>query len=207
MPRETSVSSTTLRELPIRIRWAGWESDTYTLKNCGWEILAEQRMLDYAFAHEMRIACIDPEKKMAISGALRISPEYYQYGGRSLADLLYHSEGMELKSYQATDRVVQYTMSPGEVASLNRLRPTDGFAYVPLPEHSSVYSSMSFADLNLFKYDTSAPNEIYVSKASEGELLDRILQLQHPKQAEIKNGLWKPEARPIIQARVFSLAA
>lgn len=50
-------------------------------------------------------------------------------------------------------------------------------------------------------------NEIYIPENSVDALFNEILKIQYPQQQEIKKGLIMPEAKPLIQAKIFSLAA
>jgi hypothetical protein len=130
VPSRTAALGTAVHHVPIRVRWADWETTTLTLKHCGWEVLAEERMADHAFAMAYRVACVEPERRMVLTGCFTVSYECVGFGD-GIAEMIYH-RGVELVGYQATDRIVQYQMSPAEVVSLDRLQPFDGMALCPV---------------------------------------------------------------------------
>lgn len=167
----------------------------------GWELFAEQRQERDFYSHSYRIAAKSPDNKLVISGQLNIPAEVFFKGGFGMTEILYH-QGFEMQTYRATDQVYYHQMSYKEVDSWNSLAPFDGFAQIPM-----VPELKSFADFKLFNFNSTAPNEIYIPSNSVDECLDRILQLQYPKQQEIKKGLILPDAKPIVQAKIYSLAA
>ena len=52
-----------LQSPPIRVTWAGWQSDTYTLSRDGWEIAANEDF-DHIFKQRVRVAMHHPTMKL-----------------------------------------------------------------------------------------------------------------------------------------------
>jgi hypothetical protein len=193
------VSEIEFNQIPIRVRWAGWESDTYVLKRQGWQIFAHQQMCPYEFAQEIMISAKAPDNRLMIMGRKKITPDRVYGGSRGLVEMLYHA-GIEMTAYRSNDMVSIYEMPRTDWLAMDAMLPCDGFANVDLKSERQ-----SFETLNLFKF-TESPKEIYIPQTSVDDCLNKILQLQFPKQVELKKNAALVE-RPIIQAKIYSLAA
>lgn len=188
-----------IRELPIRVRWVGWEGDTYTLKRQGWQIFASENMSPIRYEKQIRLSIKAPDNKIMIYGELDIGGADLARGSEMLVERLCRI-GIEMQTYRAEDRVHIHSMPKTGWDSMNSMLPCDGFASVDLG-----YETKSLADLSLFKY-TEAPKEIYIPYSSVDECLNRALELQYPEQKIIKANLTQIE-KPIIQAKIYALAA
>lgn len=201
---------------PVRLRWAGWEATTHSLKSEGWEILAEERQSYFEDAHEVHIAARSPDSLLLIYGVHKVPMRELiaracndhqrflsQYMGYFLFD-----HGVEMKQYRAQDQIRIYEFAKCTIDAFNSMRPIDPFASTDWDMRT-----LSFKDMKVFSYNTSAPNEIYIPSKSVDECLDRILQLQFPEQQDIKKKLATVSdrdaeiARPVVQAKIYSLAA
>lgn len=186
-------------QIPIRVRWAGWESDTYRLKREGWKVWAGERISQYEFAKELEIALTCPEDKLMIHGKLKINPrDLYARGSQVEMQKLLYQIGVDMHMYRPTDRFMTYEKPKVFWDDLNSLSESDGFASIPLEEHR-------LHDLKIFQ-NTDKPKEIYLPPSSVDECLNQILRLQYPQQQEIK-AKEKEIIRPVMQARVYALAA
>lgn len=188
---------------PLELRWWGWRSDTHTLRRQGWQVLADEYQDHERDANGICLAVKSPDNKVAISGRLwlerRILYEAMHGNYRDLTDILFH-RGFDMQMYTAEDTV--RAMPQIDLASFNAVQPID--VYAPLDIDMRTFR---FRDFKLFQYDESAPKEIYVPQQSVSEMFDRILQLQFPEQQDIKKRLILPDAKPVLQAKILTLAA
>lgn len=183
------------QQMPVRVHWLGWESDTYTLRRCGWQVFANEQMSPYRFAQLIRLILKDPHEALIISGEFEIELGMVGRGQIQTHDFyeMVCQRGIDMKCYRGTDRVYTY---PVVKASFDEAFPCDGF--IGMPEECD------FKDLKFFKY-TEHPKEILIPLQSVDECLNRILQLQYPEQKVLasKQQLIKPTA----ECKIYSLAA
>lgn len=187
---------------PIKLRWGGWVSDTYLLQREGWKFHSEQHYEVYQDCHAIRLAVTSPDNYMVISGVARIRAQELMepYGGFGQRERWQH-HGFDMQQYNAKD-VFRYAHAD-EVKSWMALTPTD-MTIPTMATERQIY-------MRDFKCFAAVPegnqNEIYIPEESVDDMFNKILQLQYPQQQEIKRGLIMPERKPIIQAKIFTLAA
>lgn len=196
------VSNLVEHKVPIRVRWHGWESNTYVLRNMGWKIFAHEALRPDYWGKSITIGVRDPDGKMLLRGELSLTREHFsQFNSGNPNELLNYllSFGVELNVYIFSDMVTVHRMEAREWNSLEAMRPIDGCAYT-----DRCTDRHNLSEVDLFKYVETA-QEIYLPYTSVDECLSRILQLQYPKQQEIKkDGIIQV---PVIQAKIYSLAA
>ncbi len=185
---------------PIRLRWGGWVSDTYILQREGWKFHTEEHEDLYRDAHVIHLAATSPDNYMVISGRHYVRREEimnYSYSGISR---MIGERGIEMQQYNSKD-VFRYT-DADTVKSWMALSPTD----MTMPTEASE-RQIYMRDFKVFAPSSDgAKNEIFIPEENVDELLNKILKLQYPEQQEMKKGLIMPERKPIIQAKIFSLA-
>lgn len=181
---------------PIKIRWGAWVTDSYLLERDGWEFYAtEEKTTDYGQFHQIHLAVTSPDKQMCLSGTMRIP---YQELFNHFIDW---GQPFEMRCY--TSRDIVRTMPQAELNSWKKMSQIDIYA-----ETSIRTDEFRFSELNIFKKHLDAPKqEIYIPEKNVDDLLNEILKIQYPEQQEIKKGLIMPERKPIVQAKILSLAA
>lgn len=190
-----------LVDVPVRVRWRGWESDTYTLRNQGWKIFAHEEMRDYKCEMAIRLAVRDPDSRFVIIGELNINPGRFYSRDFSLLEQICKI-GMEMQGFQSTDRCMLYEQPKVAWAAMDAMLPTDGFASVNIGQEQR-----DFKELKLFKYKEDA-KELIIPQASVDECLNTILRLQFPEQQRIKmSAETNTIIKPAIQAKIYALAA
>jgi hypothetical protein len=113
----------------------------------------------------------------------------------------WRQHGFDMQQYNARD-VFRY-VHQDEVNSWKALSPVDMTASTMATERQLV-----MRDFKCFKpLDGDTQKEIYIPEKNVDDLFNEILKLQYPQQQEIKKGLILPEAKPIIQAKILTLAA
>lgn len=195
---------------PLPLRWWGWETTTHILHREGWELLSSQ---EKDFEHRgtvLRIGAKSPDGVVMISGCVLFRDEYAfgqdrmytspRFSGLPPIDALFREGGMRMNQYSAKDRFA--VMKPMDFTSMNAMKPFDPYASTEFCPRTDDYRA-----LELFKSKPEIANEIYIPSNSVTECLNRILQLQYPEQQKIKENLIMPGAKPIIQAKILSLAA
>jgi hypothetical protein len=135
-----------LVDVPVRVRWRGWESDTYTLRNQGWKIFAHEEMRDYAYEMAIKLAVRDPDSRFVIIGQLNFKPDMFYRKDFSLLEMIYET-GMEMQGFQSTDRCMIYEQPAASWKAMDAMLPTDGFASVNIGQEQR-----DFKELKLFKY-------------------------------------------------------
>jgi hypothetical protein len=174
---------------PLRVHWAGWETDTYRLQRCGWKLSAYQDVrgsrLQMAFQHDgVGIEGITAGLPYEYERAIDMRERAYVDGiilnvQRMLGEtVMVHHVG-DLPAWSAIDAEPRYTE-----ARISRLE-----------------------DLAHFAGPLIRTNEIIVPEESIPELLERILKLQQPARIDrIKEEL-RGERRPEqkFHAQIISL--
>lgn len=193
---------------PLPLRWWGWETNTHILERQGWRIMAEEGHNEYDYTHRIRIACRSPDDRMIITGVVSVPLQSftYEYGNQGFMEGTvldhYFRRGMEMQVYNATDRIHTYQLSTPEFNSLNALAPIDIYKATAINSRD-----LHIGRLKCFEYMEDKTNDIFIPPTAVDECLNMILKLQYPQQKEIKKGLIIPGTQPLIQAKVFSLAA
>ena len=181
---------------PLRVHWAGWETDTYRLQKAGWQISADQDV----FGNRMRIAmkhdgfqmrAVSPYIGFHYERALR-DHDYLGHIGlhvdRAMGrDIMIHEHGMVDWNFQAID--AQPTFTESRVSRIE--------------------------DLAHFAAPLVKTREIIIPQDSVPDLLERILKLQQPaRTGRIREEMRKyPEAfeaqqpQQRMEAQIISLAA
>lgn len=199
------INDTNVRQLPIKVRWLGWESNTYALHNEGWVIhTSEERSLDNYDARNLTLSLRDPNNAMIILARWRMN--MYRYSDKDAYYLLMHV-GIEAKGYMANDVVrSEHYMSSRDLASFDSLTLSNGMINIPDPAES-YYGYVK--DFKFFNEQQVKVKEIYLPPDSVDDCLNRALELQWPEHKK-----WKQEYKdsnlvdvPKIEARIYSLVA
>lgn len=189
-----------LQGAPIRVEWAGWTSDTYTLSRCGWSIATREADYDdalYLMLHH---------KGLEVTGMGRV-PNYRHvlmshlhdgYRGGSALDGLV----VPLQTVNFTKNIAIESRHP-----ITSARWVDGNQYV-----MKIEDRMPLRDLTLFRQlDMPAPQELVTDPETVQEMLDKILAMQAPVRQEIRARDARRERDALvprrIHAQIVSLAA
>lgn len=199
-PGDNNLMVTLFSGAPLPLHWWGWETTTHILHREGWQLLAEESRDDIYDGWRIRIGAKSPDNAILITGVANLDYRHlHEYGGRGVVEHLFHRGGMKMQQWSSRDKVA--ILPHSEIESMHAMMPFD--PYEPVARRMG---DISYRGLNVFNYEWQAPKEIYVPANSVSECLDRILQLQYPEQQAIKK-LVGIEKKPIIEARILSLAA
>lgn len=159
----------------------------------------------YSGGHQIRIGAKSPDDKMIITGRVVFNygdlyNQNYQYNNGPLLDSLFRS-GMRMQVYTSKDTYTT-TIDDPFIKGMNSLRR------INIHKETSVdLQTIHMKDLKCFEYCADDTREIFMPPDTVNECLDKILQVQYPQQHEMKKGIIIPDKRPIIQAKIFTLAA
>lgn len=193
------INDPVISQIPIRVRWVGWESDTYTLRQMGWQVFASESFSQHRFEKVVNLAVKDPGDNLMIAGEFAINPRVlFDKSGTEIHKMLYQV-GIDMRQFRATDRMHIYSDTASTWAAMNAMEPCDGFANI---DCSGVVKDIR--ELKLFSYKENA-KEIYLPPNSVDECLNQILKLQYPERQIVKPG--EAVVKPVIQAKIYQLAA
>lgn len=180
---------------PLKLHWAGWTADTYSLQQAGWQLSAQQEVMRGG----MRIALKhDGLRLHAITTVLD-----YDYQ-RAVQDR-YNMPRMEL--------VVQHMASQLRV----EIHEPASALFSPIdatPQFIADRQIKSFEDFAHFAPPLTRTREIILPEQNVPELMDMILKLQQPDRTEyLKRQLggegYQIDAQPRqkFHAQILSIAA
>lgn len=165
--------SVRIRNRPIKLYWAGWETDTYRLGSEGWEISAEQDIHN----HQMRIAI--NHSKARIQGISNIDSYAYQ---EFMSDIDFSPRIPTMLRFDDLSRQIYInSMRNREVT----FQPVD---YRPHYIDTEIKSLHDFAN---FSSPEIAKNEVFLHEANINQILEMALQKQAPHQEEIRREMIK----------------
>lgn len=174
---------------PLRVHWAGWETNTSQLQKCGWKLSAYQDI------HGSRLQMAFEHSGARIKGITAELPYEYE---RAL--------DMREREYVGSI-VLQVQRMLGEEIII----PMVG----ALPEWTPIDAEPRYTESRLVKLEDLAhfagplirTNEIIVPEESVPELLERILKMQQPGRMERIREELRSERRPEqkFHAQIISL--
>lgn len=154
---------------PLKILWAGWESDTYQLQKAGWKLSAYQDIrgnrLQLAFEHGHR--------GQAMRAITSVIPFQYE---RTIDDVRYISDMPSLHVEQAIGGEVWITQH-GSVDFYH-------FQAIDAEPRLTARKVTRLEDLAHFASPLIRTNEIIIPEESVPDLLERILKLQQPARTD-----------------------
>jgi hypothetical protein len=156
---------------PVRLHWAGWETDTFRLQQAGWQLAAEQDMMRY----QMHLA-------------LR-SPNGDAYGMTSGLPMEHVHEWRD--GFGPIDLGARLNLGREVRVHTTHLPRFDAIDAVPRMVEGSV---TRLEDLCHFAAPLVRTQPIVVPEESVSDLMARILELQQPdRTARIQAALRNPE--------------
>lgn len=150
----------------MEVFWAGWRSDTLTLQEHGWQLSVHEDPMRMA----LRIALHHPA--FHLYGIMLDSVRYEMIHGRDLPRLVI--------SHIAHD--IQFRRLPVYDNPPEMFQPFDA-----RPQYSQCFEHeiKSISDMKIFR-PLNAIQEIVVESQNVDELLGKILSMQSPRQAELR---------------------
>jgi hypothetical protein len=194
---------------PIPIRFAGWESNTYRLQQCGWQLSAREDSIRNVMRPQLQLALKHPDLQIrALTTPIDVDYLGMSRGaGHSIVEGLMRM-GLDVQMFGST--LILNVMHQGPV----EFRPIDA---QPMWEDPACSTTTNIDDLKIFAdAQLVRTEEVIVMPDNVPELMAHILKLQDPKQAEIRervrkdklvNGLQLEDVRPRqrFHAQILSL--
>ena len=175
----------------LRLNWAGWQSDTLTLQRCGWEISVEQ---DVQY-QTIRIAL--QHREAQVQG---ISNVIDKINYMSIADSSYYGNS-DFKSFPTINVHLAHRIN------INLMEAN--FAFEPIDAEPRLITGemQNIDDFKIFQPVQS--KEIITDPEEVDQLMKRILELQSPKQRELREKQRRESVRmqKQVHAQVISLVA
>jgi hypothetical protein len=175
---------------PVRLHWAGFETDTLSLARAGWDISAEQDVMNC----RMRIAI-----RHELGGMYGLS-EGIDWDYQMHAHCGPRPDRLPVVPLRMVSQKIIIEAIRGKVPTENyfAMDPIDPFPQYVQSERKSLADLVHFA--------SARARGILLPEASVQELMEQILKVQQPmREAEIKRDLLeKPHT---VHAQLISLAA
>jgi hypothetical protein len=177
---------------PLRVEWAGWETNTYRLQQAGWRLSAEQDV----FQNRMRLAMHHERMNLyAMSRMTEFEFDRFAHDYRPEFPLIV---------MQAMGREV-FIQEHGSIDW--------GFNAIDAKPCFTERKITRIEDLAHFAAPLVRCNEVIIPEESVPKLMERILELQQPARTDrIKEQMRSPEGydrqpQQKFQAQIISLAA
>jgi len=197
-----------LRSPPVPVRFAGFEATTTTLQRCGWQ-LAVQEERDYYRGHSpirytLALKAPDGLELYGVSDFVDCSwhliHRELQYGRIAWDELV--SKGFYIKKFSPSIMIQRIIMPADRGRKLF-------LAIDAEPSFETLQmGQFHIEEISVFKPMMQAKEEIIVKPESIPDLMNRILELQEPKQKEIRERIinegYIPRDRK-IEAQIISL--
>lgn len=171
--------------LPVPIRFAGWESDTFRLQKAGWQIAAHDVFQFNGSNQVQLILRHEPSKMHAMTAPLSIPTSAHmqslsRYGDPYYAERFAAMAGFDVVCMGTQVIVHHYQSAP--------VRFQDFHAIDATPMTVDVKDeSFNLADVKVFRPISGTAAEIIIPTHSVAEMMDMVLKLQDPVQKEIRD--------------------
>jgi len=171
---------------PVKLYWAGWETDTFKLGNEGWQISAEQD----GYNQQIRIAINHP--KAGVQGISRFGHYPFQ---EMMSNYNYVPEIPTMLRFDQLSREIFINTVERDIG----FHPVD---YRPRYVESRITSLNDYAN---FASIETAKNEIYLHEANINQILEMALNKQQPEQERIRKEMLKrQEIREMKMGRLHT---
>lgn len=154
MPRITN----NILSYPLRVEFAGFESDTYRLQQAGWEFSVEENFMDCSLSIIMR-----NRQRHAVAMAFRVRLDYY----RAMDDMEY-----------LRHIVIPMSNMGSEIRLHHHERMYYNFRPADMTPSLRQHEIVNLEDFALFATPKVKAQEIIVPEQSVPELMEMILRLQ-----------------------------
>jgi len=162
-----------MSNIPIKLHWAGWETDTYRLGQHGWEVSADQNVMNQTIRFAIR------HLKYNIRGFSEMDRLCYQ-------ELRYNRTFSDSGGYGIPELPIQLA---SDYRIIQHAPTTDFHPVETIPMYNVNPEVRELDDLALFKRLPQKTNQVYLREASLSEVLDFALSKQEPRQKEIRERL------------------
>jgi hypothetical protein len=173
---------------PLRVHWAGWETNTYHLQKSGWQLSARQEI------RGNRIQMALQHSGLRIQGLTAVIPYEYE-------------RALDMREREYVDSIVLNVQQMLGETVMVHIAGDSIWAPIDAEPRYTQTKIERLEDLAHFAGPLIRTNEIIIPEESVPDLLERILKLQQPARTErIKEDL-RGEKRPEqkFHAQIISL--
>jgi len=177
-----SWSNPDILSQPLRLRWNGWESNTYELQNNGWELSANQDIRSNRMAIAIR------HKQLNVRGLSDFVDFNFFRRYDSYNAIKYPVFGCQLASdliIQIPNNVETYTQEFNPIDARPMYRKTE---------------SRHLDNFAHFRKIERVENEIYLEPASMDDILNMALDRQAPRQEEIRKEMVRRQELNVMRS-------
>jgi len=163
---------------PVKVLWAGWETDTVRLQQAGWQLSAEEQVAEETLRIAMR------HNDLQLYGVTApVNLNYFPGDfGRDL-DYRYKTIPPLMVQYMSNKIVVNV------MDNFSNFSPIDAYPQVATIEAKNI------EDFKIFATPLVRTEEIIVEPQTVDTLMKQILEMQAPNQMEIRDRNRKREYR------------
>lgn len=181
MPTHQSAKEL-LQSLPVKVRFAGFESDTYTLARNGWELSMQQLNEAYSAGMSIRLAMKHENCDMyAIASPLQIP---YGEVARSMFDPGFMSQFVQQMGFDImyVGGDIRFKIFPERHGAAMTFRDS----FMPIDATPQRTEEVSIRDFKFFKVANPSLQDILLLPEQVPEALNWILKAQEQAQEEIR---------------------
>lgn len=180
-----------LMNAPVGVYFAGFISDTMTLQKAGWDLSIQQQSF---------INSPDPQITLAMRLPASGESLYAISHGASIRRWYEEIRRGNYRAYDSIEFHVQCMGSSPQVQYVTLPRGTgfqkfNSFNAIPFEVDAPTFKRIPLKDLVPFKTINPDSSEIWIPQDKVNEALERIIELQAPKQKEIRERERKEELR------------
>lgn len=147
---------------PLRVHWAGWETNTYKLQKCGWQLSA------YQDVRGSRIQLALRHSGMQIEGITEQLDYRYE-------------QALDMREREYVDSIVLKVQAMvGETVMIHQMGEIPVWSPIDAEPRYTERVITRLEDFAHFAGPLIRTNEIIVPEESVPELLERILKMQQP---------------------------
>lgn len=183
-----------------RVRLQGFESDTYTLQRCGWQIAVQQMSPDYYGTEDCEM--VIKHDKLGIT-AIGVCRDFYRRVMNGRFEPMFGS----MASRDRDDMCFEMTRCADHLYARgnNIVHHYSAFELIDATPNRIIVEDYDLATLPAFApMDRPVGEELIVDPMDVAQLLDLIRRKQEPSQAEIRERTRKREIIPVKQATIFT---
>lgn len=152
----------------MKVYWAGWESTTLALQRGGWQLSVEEDVYNCSF----RLALYHPGLRFsALSARIDFHHMEYFHGQQAMFGDRLPPVPIERLACDMRVSVMENSFN---------FQPVDA-----TPQFMTMAEPKNITDFHIFRH-LDAVKEIIIEPKNVDELMDKILSMQSPKQAELR---------------------
>lgn len=186
-----------IKSKPIKICWAGFESDTLKLQNNGWQLAIEDHFSHFLYRHSLRF--ILRHEEMRIDAITDISEiDFHEF--------MHWEHTLRMNICVIAKEVMMIQIPAFDLHRIYQVEAMPSYVSIDMQQKIEPLSS-----LKLFNTIVKPDNALIIEPDRISDILAQIVDAQSPKQAEIRERMKRQELREdykqTLHAQIISVAA